>query len=290
MRYRLIPAAVATLAVAGILAIAPNASGADPVRATSPYGSCTNAGRLSIDVVGLTSDQRLICFRADRPGRARDIGAVTGLDTDTTLVGIDARTANGAYYGVGDQGGVYTVDTSNARVTLVGRIDVPLRGTSFGVDFNPAADRLRIVSDAGQNLRINVDTVATLVDTDLSYTPGTPATGVVAAAYSNNDLSADTATTLFDVDSALDQVAVQSPPNNGSLAPTGKLGVDAVGDASADIFTRTRDGAAQDNTGFAVLNGSTFHRLDVLTGRVTKVGTFSGKYTVIGIAVPVSRR
>jgi len=290
MRYRLIPAALAALAVASILAIAPNASGAEPAKASNPYGSCTSTGRLSIDVVGLTSDQRLICFRSDRPGRARDIGAVTGLDTDTRLVGIDARSANGGYYGLGDQGGVYTVDTSNARVTLVGRINVPLRGTSFGVDFNPAADRLRVVSDAGQNLRINVDTVATLVDTDLSYTPGTPTTGVVAAAYTNNDLSADTATTLFDVDSALDQVAIQSPPNNGSLAPTGKLGVDAVGDASADIFSRTRDGAAQDNTGFAVLNGSTFYRLDVLTGRVTKVGTFSSKATVIGIAVPISQR
>jgi len=289
MRIRLIPAAMAALAVASIIAFAPDAGGAESDKAPNRYGTCTGSGRSSVDVVGLTDDQRLICFRSDRPGRARVIGKVTGLDTDTKLVGIDARPANGSYYGVGDQGGVYTLDTGSARVNLVGRINVPLRGTAFGVDFNPAADRLRIVSDAGQNLRINVDTVATTVDTDLSYTPGTPATGIVAAAYANNDLSADTATTLFDVDSALDQVAIQSPPNNGSLAPTGKLGVDAVGDASADIYSRTRGGAAQDNTGFAVLDGSTFHRLDVLTGRVAKVGTFSDKLTVIGIAVPVDQ-
>jgi hypothetical protein len=279
---------MAALAVASIVALAPNASGAESDGQPSRYGTCTDAGRLPyIDVVGLTSDQKLICFRADRPGRARVIGAVTGLDTDTTLVGIDARPATGAYYGLGDKGGVYTLDTTNAKATLVSRVTEPLRGTAFGTDFNPAADRLRVVSDVGQNLRINVDTGATNVDTDLNYTAGTPTTGVVAAAYTNNDVSADTGTTLFDVDSALDQLSIQSPPNNGSLVATGKLGVDATGDAAADIYSRLRSGTGQDNTGFAVLNGSTFYRLDVLTGRVAKIGTFSNKVKVIGIAVPI---
>ena len=39
-----------------------------------------------------------------------------------------------------------------ATATFVNALSVPLMGTSFGVDFNPAADRLRIVSDLGQNL------------------------------------------------------------------------------------------------------------------------------------------
>jgi hypothetical protein len=290
MRKRLIPAAMAALAVASIIAVAPNASGTESDGSPSRYGTCTDAGRLPyIDVVGLTADQKLICFRADRPSRSRVIGAVTGLDTDTKLVGIDARPASRAYYGLGDQGGVYVVDTTNAKVTLVSRVTEPLRGTSFGVDFNPAADRLRTVSDVGQNLRINVDTGATNVDTDLNYTMGTPTTGVVAAAYTNNDVAVETGTTLFDVDSALDQLSIQSPPNNGSLVATGKLGVDVTGDAAADIYTRLRKSSGQDNTGFAVLNGSTFYRLDVLTGRVAKIGTFSSRFKVIGIAVPIDR-
>ncbi|HET6950839.1 MAG TPA: DUF4394 domain-containing protein, partial [Acidimicrobiales bacterium] len=291
MFKRMTAAGLAALAAA-TLAVAPSAGAVTPGgradRATRTCGAASRDIR-AIEVVGLTADQRLVCFRAGRPDRARDIGDVAGLDVDTRLVGIDARPANGAYYGLGDQGGVYTVDVSTAQATLVSRLTVPLDGTSFGVDFNPAADRLRVVSDTGQNLRINVDTGATTADTGLSYTPGTPATGIVAAAYTNNDLAAATATTLFDVDSALDQVAVQSPPNNGTLAPTGKLGVDAGPDTSADIYTRTRDEAARDNTGFAAVNGpdgSTFHLVDVLTGSVRKVGTFSGKNTVIGIAVP----
>src|SRR5262245_28788547 len=45
--------------------------------------------------VGLTADQRLICFDERRPGRASSIGTVVGLDGDTTLVGIDYRPATG---------------------------------------------------------------------------------------------------------------------------------------------------------------------------------------------------
>ena len=37
------------------------------------------------------------------------------------------------------------------------QLTIPLDGTVFGVDFNPAADRLRIISDTGQNLRHNVN-------------------------------------------------------------------------------------------------------------------------------------
>lgn len=60
------------------------------------------------------------------------------------------------------------------------------RGSSFGVDFNPTVDRLRIISDSGQNLRANVDTGATIIDGAINFTPGTPTTGVTAAAYTNS--------------------------------------------------------------------------------------------------------
>jgi hypothetical protein len=47
-------------------------------------------------------------------------------------------------------------------------MDVPLDGTFFGVDFNPTVDRLRVISDTGQNLRVNVDTGAEFRDTSLT--------------------------------------------------------------------------------------------------------------------------
>ena len=58
-------------------------------------------------------------------------------------------------YGVGNGGGVYSIDPATAQASFVSQLSVALDGTSFGVDFNPAAGRLRIVSDAGQNLRHN---------------------------------------------------------------------------------------------------------------------------------------
>ena len=127
---------------------------------------------------------------------------------------------------VGNAGGVYLIDTSNAVATLVNRLTVPLdpSASSFGVDFNPAADRLRITSSSGQNLRHNVNAGGSTVnDSTLDYTPGSPAIGVVGSAYTNNDLNAATATTLYALDSNLNQIALQSPANAGTLAATGSL-------------------------------------------------------------------
>ena len=96
------------------------------------------------------------------------------------------------------------------------------------------------MSDTGQNLRHNVNKGGTTIaDLALNYTPGTNATGIVGAAYTNNDLDARTATTLFDLDTSLDQIAIQAPPNNGSLSPTGMTSVDSGNAAGFE----DRDGA-----------------------------------------------
>ena len=132
-----------------------------------------------------------------------------------------------------------------SRINVAG-VPLALSGMSFGVDFNPAADRLRIVSDTGQNLRVNVVDGATTNDGFLNYTAGTPTTGIGGAAYTNNDADPNTNTTLFDFDSALDQIAIQSPPNNGSLVATGKFGVDSGPEIGADIYSRVKNGSTVD--------------------------------------------
>jgi len=63
-------------------------------------------------------------------------------------------------------------------------LSVPLEGTLFAVDFNPAADRLRILSNTGQNLRHNVNAGGmTIANGALNYTAGTADTGITGAAY-----------------------------------------------------------------------------------------------------------
>ena len=244
--------------------------------------------------VGLTGDGRtLVAFDTVRPKDTRTIGTVKGLDGDGSLIGIDYRVQDGKLYGVGDQGGVYVLSARSAKASKVSQLGVALQGASFGVDFNPAANRLRVISDTGQNLRHNIDDGATagttLVDGVLTYPPATAAaTGVTGAAYTNNDLDPNTATTLYDLDTNLDQVAVQSPANAGSLAPTGKLGVDAGSAAGFDIVSNLRDGRTTAVTGFATLtvNGrSVLHRINLITGEATARGALP--VAVTDLAVPL---
>jgi hypothetical protein len=244
--------------------------------------------------VGLTADQRLVRFRVDRPGVALPLGKVSGLKGDSRLVGIDYRVQDNTLYGVGDRGGVYTVRALGARATKVSQLSVALQGTAFGVDFNPAANRLRVISDTGQNLRHNLDDPAgtpaagtTAVDGTLTNPPvppattGATATGVTGAAYTNNDLDATTATTLFDLDTAQDQVSIQSPANAGNLAPTGKTGVDVPRDSGFDIHSSARTGT---DTGYAV-SGSRLFRINLLTGGATSTGSFPQGRQVVDLAV-----
>jgi len=246
-------------------------------------------------VFGLTSDQRLVRFRLIFPQLAQDIGAVSGLQyPDAALVGIDFRVQDGYLYGVGNGGGVYTIDTTNAQTSLVNRLTVTLDGTIFGVDFNPAADRLRIVSDTGQNLSHDVNAGTTTPQGTLTYTPppATPvaALGITAAAYTNNDLSTNTATTLFDIDTTQDQVAIQSPPANGILVATGMLGVDAAPQAGFDIASRLINGVTVLHGGFAALvvnDTYGFYHINMSTGQATLIQNF--KVPVVDIAVALGQ-
>jgi hypothetical protein len=251
-------------------------------------------------VVGLTDDGTLVKFGTGSPGKVRKVGQVQGLSGDTSLIGIDYRVQDRKLYGVGNQGGIYTLNASNAQASKVSQLSVALDGTSFGVDFNPAANRLRVVSDTGQNLRHNIDDPngapaagTTATDGSLTIPPATtPTTGITGAAYTNNDLDPNTATTLFDLDTALDQVEVQSPANAGSLAPTGKFGVDAQGNVGYDIYSQLgRDGRTSGNAGYATINtgnGAAFYQVGLLAGKANRIGSFPSNRQVVDIAIPLS--
>jgi len=292
-RKFILPAVAAALAVG---ALGAGTSASADTAAHNRVNDCAarNSRGRDLQVVGLVADGSLVCFEDDRPSRVDPIGTVTGLVQDTSLVGIDYRPADNLLYGVGNAGGVYTVDASNAVATLVSRINQPLQGTSFGVDFNPAVDRLRTISDAGQNLRTNVADGTTNVDGTLNI-PGTPpvspALGVTAAAYTNNDADPNTVTTLFDIDTTNDNVVVQAPANAGSLSPTGKLGVDAAGPVGFDIYSDVRNGTTTGLRALASItaaDGTTsLYGVDLLAGRASSIGTF--QVPVVDIAIPTAQ-
>jgi Domain of unknown function (DUF4394) len=246
----------------------------------------------NLEVVGLTSDQRLICFDEKHPEDASNIGSISGLAIDTNIVGIDFRPATGDLYALGNAGGVYTLSLDNGQATLRSRLNVALSGSFFGVDFNPTVDRLRIISDVGQNLRANVETGATNNDGPINYT-GPATNGVTAVAYTNNDSDPNTVTTLYDIDSLLDQVAIQAPPNAGTLNPTGKLNVDTTADVGFDIYSTVVDGSTISVRGLASLITSgrpaALYDINLFTGKASFSGAFSSQNVVIDLAVPLNQ-
>ncbi|MET8981905.1 DUF4394 domain-containing protein [Streptomyces sp. NPDC004539] len=278
-------ALVAALSVAGTLMV--SASGAGAAAATP-----------SLRAFGITGDGTLMAtFTTDRPQVLDWVRVVTGLSGDTRLVGIDHRPQNGLLYGLGEKGGIYTIKTPNPPtttdvvVTKVSQLQVALYGTTFDIDFNPAADRLRVLSNNGQNLRHNLNDNTTVADSPLNIPPATTAAlGVTAAAYTNNDLVGSTGTTLADVDTLNDQVVIQSPPNAGSLVATGLVGFDANLDAGIDIFSTVTNGRTTANAAFASLtpygaSTPSLYGVDILTGTPTLIGQFPLNITDVAITI-----
>jgi hypothetical protein len=189
------------------------------------------------------------------------------------LRGIDFRPATGDLYGVGSDSVVYRVNPRTGIAVAEGPAFTPaLSGNSFGVDFNPTVDKIRVVSDAGQNLRLNVDE-GTVLSQDQNINPGMPQ--VVGSAYTNSSFTATkpAATTLYAVDAASDRLFVQNPPNNGTLTMGQRLGIDVGPNAGFDI-------AGADNVGFltnaASRRGTTLYTVDLQTGKTRSLGRVGG--------------
>ncbi|NKE60302.1 DUF4394 domain-containing protein [Lentzea sp. PSKA42] len=260
-------------------------------------GSSSAAPAAGLRAFGISADGTLMAtFTTDRPQVLDWVRQIQGFVGDTVAIGTDFRVQDGLMYLVGNKGGIYTVRLPSPPsypdpvITKVSQLTVALHGTNFGVDFNPAADRLRVTSDTGQNLRHDLNTHTTVTDTTLSTPPTPGATkGVTAAAYTNNDLDPSTATTLFDIGTMTDQVLIQSPANNGTLAPTGSLTVDAGSNAGFDIFSTLSGGKAVSVMGFATLVGpngtSSLYSVNLLNGTATSIGQFPLAITDLAISL-----
>jgi hypothetical protein len=273
--------------------IALSATAALAVGSTVAVTGSAGAATVPKTALGLSSNgKNLTIFDLTTAKRTKALGQVTGLSGDGKLVGIDERPADRRAYGVGDKGGIYLINRGNGDVRKVSQLSVALDGTHFGVDFNPAADRLRIISDSGQSLRhdITQPAPATAVDGVLNY-DGTTATGITAAAYTNSDNDPSTGTTLFDLDTVRDQVVQQVPANSGNLLVSGPFGPRQGPIAGFDIVGTNSGSRTADNTGYASIRPTsgglaTLYRVNLLSGKFTKVAKFTKD--IADIAIPQS--
>jgi len=241
-----------TLAVAGALV-------------ASLLGTAANAG----SIIGLVDGKTLVWVDP----ATKKVTGKADIKGAASVVGIDVRPADGMLYAVTADGGIYTIDAKSGQATMKSKISEGLKGTITVVDFNPAADRLRVITSDGANLRINVDDGKTIVDGALKYKDGDAMAGktpkVVAGAYTNSSNPKPAATALYDIDEA-GHLLSQAPPNDGVLNTIGMLGVKIEGPAAFNIVAKGEDNAAW------LVTGGTLYSVDLKTGKATAAGKIEG--------------
>lgn len=246
----------------------------------------------------LNQNNQLIKVNPSAPEKVLEQKALSGLAAGETLLGIDYRVAYGVLFALSDKGQLYTINTGTGALTAVGS-PLPantLQPGQFGFDFNPAADRIRVVNSKGQNLRLHPET-AELASTDptLEYAQGdshygkTPA--VVAAAYTYNQQDSKI-TTNYAIDITAGNLLTQGTkegttpavsPNTGQLFTVGSLGLAALQQVSFDISDLSNIGLVAAST--AAEPASTLYQIDLSSGKTKKLGTLADGSALAGIAI-----
>jgi hypothetical protein len=241
-------------------------------------------------ILALTTSNTLFSFDSATPG-AGSLMAVTGLLPGEALLAIDIRPATGDLYALSSGSRLFSINAAPGAASQVGSDgSFTLIGNDFGFDFNPVVDRIRVTSDADQNLRLNPNNgTLTATDTALNYASGDPFFGsnpaIAGSAYANNFAGASS-TTLFGIDAALDNLVTQNPPNAGTLNTVGPLGANTSTLLGFDISGAT-------GTAYGALSApgsltSGFYVINLSTGAATLVGSIGpGTFNVRDIAAPV---
>lgn len=221
--------------------------------------------------IALVDGNTLVTFDTETRAVSTTV-EVTGVDG---LAGIDQRPADNMLYGVTLSGEVVTIDTASGAATVKSTLSEKLPSYEGAiVDFNPMADRLRLMGTDGTNHRVNVDDGAVTVDGSLAFEDGdmhageTPA--IVAAAYTNS-FGKPESTAMYDIDATIVGLIQQVSPNDGTLAAIGELGVERGSNYAFDIHS-TED---LTNTAYLVVD-NVLHTVDLETGAAEAWGEIEG--------------
>ena len=118
-----------------------------------------SAASAAEQLAAVTNSNKVLTFASDSPGNLDTAYPLTGLASGEKIVGLDTRPATGQLYGLGKTGRIYVIDAaSGATRSVAGPISPLPAGSTYGFNFNPTVDRIRITTDQRQNLRVNPDT------------------------------------------------------------------------------------------------------------------------------------
>ena len=253
------------------------------------------AGAASAATVNLLDiGNRLVRVDSAAPGTIGGTLVLNGILGNETLLGIDYRPASPrVLYGLSTAGQLYAINPLNGSATPIGT-PVTINGVAAGVDFNPSVDRLRIVTNTNQNLRVNPSTGALAgSDTPVAYAATDAGAGlaprIAGAAYTNNTPGA-TPTTLYVIDTNRGVLATQgsiggapSSPNSGQLFTVGSLGVATNDNVGFDI---ARDGTVLASLVAPGTNTTSLYSVNLTTGQATLIGVIgAGNTTYLGLAI-----
>lgn len=231
-------------------------------------------------------------YSTAEPEKIIKYSTITGLQSGEKIAGIDFRPATGELYALGSNSRLYTINVNTGSASFIAAlttipmgsttaVPLALSGESFGVDFNPVVDRLRIISNTGQNLRANPVTGVTLVDAAINPQPA----WINGVAYDNNDTDTTTATELYALDISSDNLFEIDPPNNGTLIEPLPIGLNISGEGGFDIAPRNAKVTKDIGLGlYQIDNTSTLFSIDVETGETRFLGNYKDVYTAIAIS------
>ncbi len=235
-------------------------------------------------IYGLTGANELVTFDSANPNLILSTVSISG----ASILNIDIRPATGALFGLDGDNNLYTLNINSGVAALVGPTGIS-GGFDYGFDFNPTVDRIRVLTDDGQNLRINPNDGSVLTDTDPTYIAGDINAGITpvltGAAYTNNFPGATT-TTLYAIDAELDILALSTNANNGTYVTQGGLGVDVTGLNGFDISGFSGNAyAALSTDGFS----SSLYSINLNTGAASVIGSIGapGSTAILDIAAPI---
>lgn len=204
----------------------------------------TTAGVVSLYGVNLDQDGSV----------ALTTRTLSGLNLNEAILDMDYRTADGKLYALTTASRIVGINTSTGALTAISTLKdsggalYPLvlnnGSVNYSIDFDPLADNLRVISNDGRNLQVDIASGLVTVQT-----PVNPTSNVISSiAYTDIPASGSTAasTQLYTIDVNSDQLLMQTPVSSGTQTAGKPLGVNATAVLGYDIVSNT-------NTGYALL-------------------------------------
>jgi len=260
---------------------------------------------LQAQTIFALSGNNLISFNAQTPALVLSSTAISGIEANYIIAGMDSRPATGELYILGyrqttGEARLYTLNTTTAVATAIGAGPVTLASdmVKVGFDFNPTVDRIRVTGSNNVNYRLHPVTGA-LVATDgnlafaITDVNAAQNPSIGAVAYTNSYIGA-TSTTLFNFDDSLGVLTTQIPPNNGTLNTVGAVGILLnPNNETSDIDIAINPVTGQ-NVAYLVANDNVslsdqLYTVNLTTGLATLVGPIGLGLEVDDIAVLIER-